>query len=666
MIPKLAIIGDHPFAGDKKGKPKSRIGTLLPLRAALVTLPGIHATQRRDYLELLNRQLQEKGLPPLTRQQETAEWNSAVDLIVEDGTILVRPDPENMQLAFQADELLQQLVPKHRIKFLNVLNRKVRDAIKRRGECWRITPLPTSEIEMKRMIVESRIGIGGREIYYYNKTTGGRFLTCQEFAGLADLDDEGLRRHLDEIRQFSASTNPLGRPEIDFFMAGPGFSKDDFAPYVFRDLDPEPLRTVYARLRQQFFDAVPPAFRQDDPDNLEWRNRMFAALIGQKDEVVSEETFMGLSSEFFMQIRWLPGGRIEEGELIRDPIFDECLETADEQGRAELCDAKAWEFIYNFVREYGDLEYVNVGRVDNSLSRRAESRGRRGVYIVELKQRGSREEIVRVIRMQKWGVREHLEDEKPWFNAVTESEEYTQYVLDRRLGCRQLGMCMPSRVTAGKICERYFAQWTGRDGIVIWSPYFERDYIRGIATDKTPQHRFKDREFSLRFARLLGQAAAPSIIVGRCDAQKKVLFDDGDEVVLEDEAGMPAAIIVSDQTGTFNEYHWALYESAPAYAGPINRRVKFLPDPEEFARVYLEAFLEKFSAIRAEYRRRRRAFDDLFQHRRLDPAGSFAYRWAQVLKRLDKTDPRELAELIREHCVVKGVFLEALQPCQPV
>lgn len=30
-----------------------------------------------------------------------------------------------------------------------------------------------------------------------------------------------------------------------------------------------------------------------------------------------------------------------------------------------------------------------------------------------------------------------------------------------------------------------------------------------------------------------------------------------------------------------------------------------------------------------------------------DEAGSFAYRWEQVLKRLDRTDPRELEELIR-------------------
>ena len=52
-----------------------------------------------------------------------------------------------------------------------------------------------------------------------------------------------------------------------------------------------------------------------------WRNRMFAALIAQRDETIPEETLLGLSSEFFMQIEWLPGGRIDEGELIFDPAF---------------------------------------------------------------------------------------------------------------------------------------------------------------------------------------------------------------------------------------------------------------------------------------------------------------------------------------------------------
>ena len=59
---------------------------------------------------------------------------------------------------------------------------------------------------------------------------------------------------------------------------------------------------------------------------------MYAALIGEDEKTASEESLLGLSSEFFMQIEWLPGGRIEEGELIFDTVF----ELAEETGEAGL------------------------------------------------------------------------------------------------------------------------------------------------------------------------------------------------------------------------------------------------------------------------------------------------------------------------------------------
>ena len=46
---------------------------------------------------------------------------------------------------------------------------------------------------------------------------------------------------------------------------------------------------------------------------------------------------------------------------------------------------------------------------------------------------------------------------------------------------------------------------------------------------------------------------------------------------------------------------------------------------------------------------RGRAFDNLFKHRRSDPAGNFAWRWQQVLARLGQARPDELAQAIRAH-----------------
>ena len=651
MTAEIRIIGEHPLAKDAEGRLKSRIGTVFPHDGVVVTLPGIHATQRLAYLEVVTQDRAREGLPPPTGEEQSALWNSAVDLVVEDPEVLIRPDPDNMPLAFRADEVLQQLVPKHRVRFLYALNPKVRDAIKRRGECWRISPLPRSPEEIKRLIASSRIGIGGREIYYHNRVTGTRLLAYQDFAGLGTLDDPDLRRYLNEIKEYAAKTNPRGNPEVAFFLADASFSRADFAPHDFLTLDAEQLQGVYVALERKFRNAVPPEMRRSDPEHLQWRNRLCAALIGQPDEVVSEETLLGLSPEFFMQIEWLPGGRIEEGELILDSVFEESGE--DDPVRSRLCDDKSRKLIFNFVREYGDLEYVNIGRVIGSLSHRQAASGRRDVYLAEVKQRGRDKEIISIIRVQKWGIQEHLDDGQSLLDAMIQSEEYTEYTLDRRLGCRQLGMDLPSRVTARRISERYFGKQRQLHGITIWSPYFERDYIDGIATDKIPNYRFENETFALEFAHLLGRAAAPNMIVGRSDLEGRVLFDDGDEILVENQEQLPGEIVVADLTGTFADYRRDLQGVAADYAEPIARRIAHVARPACFVEVYLAAFYERFASLQEEYRRRKRAFDRLFKHRLRDEAGSFAYRWEQVLERLRRTDPRELTELIRRNIVAK-------------
>lgn len=646
MLPR--VIGEHPLAKDQNGKLKSRIATAFPSGNTIVTTPGIHATQRTAYVDSLIRQRLENGLGPMSREEESAEWRNSVDLIMEDDAILIRPDPGDMPLCFQADELLQQLVSKHRVKFLLARNPQVRSAIKWRGECWRISPLPKTSDEMNRMIVASRIAIHGNELYYYSKTTGTRLLTYESFAQLGRMEESALRRHLAEIREFSAGVNRQGNREIAFFMAGKGFSRDDLAPYDFDVLDGETLKEVYETLRRKYCEAVPPEFRYDKLENLEWRNRVYAALIGEDDKTVSEEALLGLSSEFFMQIEWLPGGRIEEGELILDSAFD----LAEEAGNAELrriCDEKCRGFILNFVREYGDLEYVNIGRIVHSLSQRDKAPGRRDVYITQIKQRRIREEVVRIIRMQKWGIREHLDEGKKLLDAIIQSEGYTEYTLDRRLGCRQLGMNLPAHTTSNRISERYSGPRRDMQDVAIWSPYFERDFIRGMATDKIPPEKMADHSFASRFAWQLGHAAASNMIVGRYDPRGYVVFDDGDEIVIESESGLPVEIVVADQTGTFVDYRTELEHFAREYAQPVNRRLSLVSDGDEFAALYVDAFVARFSKIQSEYRKRKRAFDTLFKHRPRDEAGSFAYRWECVLDRLRRAVPQDLGDLVRSH-----------------
>lgn len=645
----LRIIGDPPLARDAQGALKSRIATLFPRSRTLVTLPGIHATQRMAYVHALNADLIARGLPPLSEEEEMSEWQQSVDLIVDEDSILIRPDPDNMTLAFEADEQLQELVSKPRIKFLHVLNAKVRQAIKERGENWRIAALPHTPEDMKTMIRSSRIRIGGRAIYYYNRMVGTRVLTADSFASLGDLPDIELAAHLGEIRDFSLRHNRRGYPEISFFATDESFGPSSFAAADTQQLTTDGLRAHFEDLKTRFRNAVPPDLRDDDPDNTVWRNRMFGTLIAQRDEAIPEETLLGLSSEFFMQIEWLPGGRIEDGELIFDPVYDEFERTPESADLRQLCDEKARGFIFNFVREFGDVAYVNVGRIIGSLSQRPTMAGRRAVYVAEIKQSGTPTPFVRVIRMQKWGIREHLEEGKDLLQAIMESEDYTDYILDRRLGCRQLGMNLPARITTRKITERYHGSRREYDGQMVWSTYFERDYVSGIATDKIPRSRYQNPRFALRLAALLGRTAAVNSIVGRMNLDNRILFDDGDEIVIEGAEGLPTDIVVADHTGAFVDYTSPLEAQAASYALPVERRAPFIPHAAEFADAYAESFLERFLHIQAEYRKRKRAFDTLFKHRRRDEHGSFAFRWERVLDRLNCTDGARLAAEIRAH-----------------
>lgn len=653
----LEIIGPNPFERDAQGQLKTRVATIFPKHKTLVTTPGIHAWQRTEFIAHLNRKRMAAGLPQLTFAEEENECAASVDLLIEPEAILIRPDPDRMDLALAADELLQELVSKRRIKFLFALNDKVQRAIKARGECWRIAALPQSREEMRKMILDSKVAIREQPIYYQNRLTGTKYLTYAEFEKLGQLEPAKLLRQLEEIAEFSRRRNRLGNPEIDFFGVDPlRFGARDFAEIKFKSgMDYADVFARYSELKARFRDAVPVELRCDDLDSEAWCTRMFSTIVSRRDETLAEELLRGLSPEFYLQIQWLPGGRFEEGEFIFDSVFDEAEQNPDDPELASLCDPCAKGFIFNFIREYGDVEYVNVARVGKPLSSRPLREGRRGVYIAELKLRGAASPIVRFIRMQKWGIRERLDEGKTLLQAIIESEEYTEYILDRRLGCRQLGMNLPRRVNMHRLSEVYNGKNVAYRGQLIWATYFERDYVYGIATDKLSKSKFSNAVYAERFARLLGRAAAPNIIVGRAYGKGQlVLFDDGDEVIIEDTDGLPQDLVVCDHSGAFDEYQRPLQDFAAEYARPINSRIQFVPDPRTFAEAYLDAFKEAFCRIQGDYRKRRRAFDKLFKHRPYNTEGSFAYRWECVLRRLDQTDPNALTEAIRQQITVLG------------
>lgn len=641
----LTILGEHPLKCDARGKLLSRIGTLFLEDRVLVTWPGMtHAMQRLKYHEKVNFFRLKGGGAPLSELDMMDGWENTVDLIMDGETVLIRPDPSRMDLAFQADLLLQTILSKQAIRFLHARNVTVQQAIRARGEYWRISPRPQEDADIIDAIERSKIAISGLPIYYYSPVTGTRYLTLQEFCKLGTLSFEQLRRHLLEIQTYSAKRNRLHNSEVAFFGASAAFSEKLIQPYPFATAEAAQLRAWHVELIMAFEAAVEASLRRDDVRNPLWRNRLFACLTDERNETLSEVLVSGLTEEFFRQIQWLPGGGIQNGELVFDSVFDELKAHPEDERLKRLVELRVKGFIFNYVREFAQLEYINIGRLLPGLRNR-QDRGSHQAYIVEVKSLTSDKPDLRIIRMQRWGIREHLAEHGDLLRAIMEAQDYTDYTLDRRLGCWELGLPVPGRLVTRMIPEEY--AWAGTKGVSrIWATYFERDFIDGLATDKIPPDRMKEPAYALSIAKLLGSAAASNIVVGRISAAGCVIFDNGDEIVLMDKSGRPSQVLAADHAGTFADYLSPLEKFAEDYAEPVLKRIDTVFDPVAFAFAYLEAMQERLLRMQGDYQRSPHVFDTLFQHSKQGPA-TFSHRWAKVLERLKSTDMHQLIRTIR-------------------
>ncbi len=641
----MKTLGDKIFAKDADGNLVSRIGTLFLRTPGLVTQRGVHAMQRMAWIAEINRERAEAGRPPLSENEAADELADSVDLIFTDDCVLIRPDPARMDLAFKADDVLQTLVSKRRIRFLNTHSAKVRDALRARGENWRMARPPLSAEEMDSLLARARVAIGCGRIYWYNSRTGTRLVTAGSCSDVAALGSEAFRAQVAELAAGIKAYNRLGQPEIGFFPP----SLPPEVKNAFRAIDPEApdadLRAAFDRAAQLYRAALPANLRVETAANFDFRNEMCAALTSGPNETAAAEGELihGISPEFHRQIEWLPGARVVEGRLIFDPLFDEAARTQDPE-LLEVCDQRVRAIIFNMLRLFGTVEYVNVGRIARSLARRPVAGQRRGsVYIVQYKETGSPAERLYIIRFQKWGIAEHLDEGKSLLQSMLEANEYADYILDRRLACRQLGMNLPHHVGFGQFTEKYSGDNEYR-GTTVRAYYYVRSYIPGVASDKVPPERFRNPAFAKAFATLMGRAAALDMIVGRAATETgELVFDQVHEVLIPGADGIPENVVVTDHAGSFVKYQDPLEKLAPAYANAVRRREKFVGDYAAFAKAYVTAFERQLADTQAEYRARRRAFDELFVHRPYDVAGSGAFRWSCVLKRLDECDPAAVA-----------------------
>ena len=628
------------------------VATIFPDTHTLITKGTTHYTHRQEYCDLLEEERCAAKAAPLSADEREKIWLSGVDLIVQPDVVLIRPDPDQIDLVLVADEQLQETVSKHRIRFQLASNAKVRGALTKRGELWRITSDALTTDEMVARVQNARMKLGGRAIYYYSPPIGTRFLTLKELRNLADRDAAELYQHLVEIQTYCQRHSKRGGLEVDFFLAGASL-RAAFREARFPETDEVALRAEHRRLCKLFEEDVLPHLRSDDVCVPDWLQKMYGALYPLQEDAADAEECLGLAAEFRRHVQWLPGGRMKQGHLDYDSIYDSRngLDPAEIQRQENL---RSRAIILNFVRDYGDLEHINVGWINESLSRaRRPERGRRAVYVVEMKRASEEREQIRFLRMQKWDMTYRLDQFKSPEAAMFETEEYTEYTQDRYLGCRRLGMNLFGPVRIGKISELYQGKQQHLRETPIWTPYFERAYVHGIASDKILEDRWTRPGYADRFAQLLGQAAAPNIIVGRGDGATEgipderlvVFFDDGDEIAIERD-GMVEELIVTHHTGSFWHFDQPLCRLAPAYAAPVNRRVEDLPDPAAFARIYLDSLIDRFIGIQREYIEDRRSFEQLFHLRHIRKEGNFVHRWQRVLERLEETDAIELKDAI--------------------
>lgn len=649
----MEIFGDKLFAKDAEGKLLSRIGTLFFRTPGLVTKKGVHAMQRMMWIEEINRRRAEKGEAALTMEEEDAEMAESADLIFTEEFILIRPDPERMDLAVKADLELQKMVSKRKIRFLNTSAAKVRSVLRARGENWRMARHPISQDDMTELIENSKVPICEKPIYYYNRTTGTRYITASGYEEVKKMPDADYRRQVNEVIQGLSKRNRLGQPEVDVFpVTTPPEIKKSLRMLKIDSLSDTELRRAIDKIATDWRMTLPTELRDETPVNFEWRNEMCDTITKQANETSADEQELiaGISSEFYRQIEWLPGARIEDGEVIFDEIYDEAARTQDPE-LLEMCDNRVKSFLFNTIRLFGSVEYINIGRITNTLSRVHVEGNRRGhVYVMQYKESGAAEPKVMMIRLQKWGVAEHLDEGKNLLESIVLADEYSDFILDRRLMCRQLGMNLPKRLGFGRFTEKYRGN-NHHNGCAVRTAYFARAYVPGIASDKLPLAKYRNPAFAQKFAFLFGQAAAVDMIVGRCSSvTKEPLFDNNYEVVAIGDDGFPMDIRITDHAGSFVNYERDFSEYVANYAVPVLRRRKYVTEYENFALAYIEGFRRRFVEVQESYRANRRAYDTLFRDRPYDTNGSGAYRWARALQRLDAGDVDALVAILKKEC----------------
>ncbi len=636
----VVLLGPDLFARDAEGHPLSPIACVFPRFGTLVTGRGIHALQAvrmMDHLERLGAARAGARGGREAPVDDAEVYADAVALIMRDPVVLIRSDPARMERCFAADALLQKLLPKERIQFIGVHLPEVRGQVRRRGESWRISPQPHSEEEIIREIRLSRVRVNTGAVYYQNAPTGGRYLTCEEFSRIRPLIRRDPAEALARLREIVALTglaNRQGVRELRFFLPpDSALDASGLAP-VIEALDQArslgmPAREASGaeRLFEDFADAflraAGPELREDDESCLAWRSTMFCRLF-DIDETTLEEYALGLSPEFRLNMRWLPGARFD-GEVAFEPGAE----------------PRTRHLINHFLRTWPEVVAVNVGRVASAQTARDRSGEQREVFLVVLEQ-ASGKSAIRLVRMIKWDVRHRLDRGATPEQAIRETLEYRNYIFDRLRAITALGVSIPAFSEI-----RLDEEFAGQPTVPVF--FFHREYVPGTATDKLLSPHYARPGFLPLLARMLGVAAGASLVIGRASPRDgRLYFDDGDEMVQLDAGGLPERLFIAETTGSFADWSSPLEAKLPQCLAKMRRhldrgRAQDRPDEEiaEAAEAFAEGLAGEIARMQALLRHRGPELWGLFADRTKEAKG-IRLRWEGILRRLESTDAAEL------------------------
>lgn len=627
----ITFIGPALDAVDENGMHLAPIATVFPSYRVLISGRGIHLLQVQQMVEYQKNR--SGGI--LSEAEEERVLEDAVALLIRDHIILIRSDPENMDRILAADSLLQEtgLFDKSHIQFTGVHQEAVRKRLRLRGESWRISPPPYSDKEIARCIKSSMVTVGTRAVYYQNAPTGGRFLTFEEFSKILPMlreDPVEARARLQEIVKLTTQRNAQLVFELSFFLhEGEHLSS---APLVLvLELLSEDLEKATQELGEftdRFRELAGPDLLTDGSGNKAWRTNMFCRLYDISPSVV-EEWALGLSPEFFLNVRWMPGARKEGTRVFME----------------EEMDLRVRKLLWTFIDLYPDFVSVNIGRVEAAQGMRNRRDQEREVMLVVVnKKDGS--ELIHILRRVKYDVMHRLKSGKELSQAISETEGYIQYIFDRLEAAKALGLSMANFAEI-----QLEEDLPGLGKIPLY--YFDREYIAGLATDKIPSGRLSRPGFIINLSELLGHAAAFSMILGRSDPDhQEIYFDDGDEVVLFDPVtGLPNQIILSETTGSFSDWMSPICNLLPECLRRLEyhlhqARAEGVKDAD------LKESVAAFSAgLTAEILRmqevlRTNNLRALFRERSHESGGIWS-RWMAMLDRLEGADVQKIQDAIK-------------------